>query len=106
MTLLIQALQDEQSHIRLQAAELLCWLKDERATDALIQAPQDNEPEVREWSLLSHLQEVPLLLAIASSSRRTVVDLVLSILHLSDTFAVIVTGEQVIQDTLHRKGSF
>jgi len=48
---LIQALQDEQSHIRQQAAGLLCWLKDERATDALIQALQDNDPEVREWAI-------------------------------------------------------
>lgn len=48
---LIQALQDEQSHVRQQAAELLCSLKDERAIDALVQALQDNNPEVREWSI-------------------------------------------------------
>ncbi len=48
---LIQALQDGQSHVRQQAAELLCWLKDERATEALIHALQDSDPEVREWSI-------------------------------------------------------
>lgn len=51
MNTLIRDLQDERIHIRRQAAELLCWLKDERALDALIQALQDNDPEVREWSI-------------------------------------------------------
>ncbi len=48
---LIQALQDQQSHVRKQAAELLSCLKDERATDALIQALQDSDQEVREWAI-------------------------------------------------------